>query len=752
MHANTSSTVALPPPLQVSADGWRVLLITNRDSDNLGDQVIEACAISLIETAFKNLGVTKNLLIDSQPLGIVTNKYCETDNEQRLAEVYKNIEACDLALFGGAPVFNYAYQWFFKKTATILRIAKELDKPVLFSAIGIDAYGEQNNRCQLLKSALHNGSVVQVTTRDGIEHLHNYAQSSTGKIAFPIALVSDPAVFTKTVFQPHIQIDGTQGNDSQSQSNQLPKIGLFVIRAAAFSDNKLSFPRELIGPMWRDLCRELEALNYDYELLTSGHFADEAFLGELIDTEMVPADKCVINLNTPEELLKRIASYSGVISCRLHPGIISFAYDVPSVNLVWNSKVTDFYRHIGYPQRAISVADLLHQNDDNNANNKVATAQSEGQSTSSPRNTQQVDVKMLVDSLERAIDQGIDKDATYIESVYAYLLDGLAACLGIEFGAYQAFTGKQLLEALSTYPGTTAELERVRVANKFTRCYRKYISTQTRLRNLRKEKLDWEIRYHSGGVPDQVQPASFDSSAGQVCNLESGNVEYIFPVPASRQAKFSSCGFTRSGKTFIGWKARLSIRENWFWCLRDGGLIPRTSGSIEQAALFEPGEQIPVLPLSRIDVMVVEAIWQSDSFMLHYNSGRTSGKCQVGYRDTDGSIRQLQSGSVELSAFRKFDFSSSPQLLPNKFAYPELSFAGWRMRVKRQGRWYWYCQGGKYVLREDYDPKSDGSLRIFRDDEHLPSFAGQDVTVVVMEATWKPQNSLATKLRRLLNK
>ena len=34
---------------------FTILLLTNRDSDNLGDQVIEACDISLIKTVLYNL-------------------------------------------------------------------------------------------------------------------------------------------------------------------------------------------------------------------------------------------------------------------------------------------------------------------------------------------------------------------------------------------------------------------------------------------------------------------------------------------------------------------------------------------------------------------------------------------------------------------------------------------------------------------------------------------------------------------------
>ncbi len=36
---------------------WKILLLTNRDSDNVGDQVIEACDISLISAVMKNLNI-----------------------------------------------------------------------------------------------------------------------------------------------------------------------------------------------------------------------------------------------------------------------------------------------------------------------------------------------------------------------------------------------------------------------------------------------------------------------------------------------------------------------------------------------------------------------------------------------------------------------------------------------------------------------------------------------------------------------
>ena len=38
-----------------------ILLLTNRDSDNVGDQVIEASDIALVNAAMKNLGIAQKM-------------------------------------------------------------------------------------------------------------------------------------------------------------------------------------------------------------------------------------------------------------------------------------------------------------------------------------------------------------------------------------------------------------------------------------------------------------------------------------------------------------------------------------------------------------------------------------------------------------------------------------------------------------------------------------------------------------------
>ena len=46
---------------------FTILLLTNRDSDNVGDQVIEASDIGLLHVLMKNLGIDKSLIMMQVP-------------------------------------------------------------------------------------------------------------------------------------------------------------------------------------------------------------------------------------------------------------------------------------------------------------------------------------------------------------------------------------------------------------------------------------------------------------------------------------------------------------------------------------------------------------------------------------------------------------------------------------------------------------------------------------------------------------
>ncbi len=409
---------------------YNILLLTNRDSDNLGDQVIEACDIGLISTVMKNLGIREtNYMINSRAAAIVPQKYLNTRDPKHLKNARKTIKGSDIVIFGGAPLFNYLYQTFYEKTALTLEIAEEFHKPVIFSAIGVERYEEDNAKCQRLKKTLNFDCVKQITTRDDYEALQKYHESEH----VVIGKVSDPAVFSDKIFENYI---------TKENAKEKKKIGLFILRANGFVDNQFDFTREDAAKLWLDLIADLTEKGYDYELLTSGHFGDEAFIDHLIRNHNVPLNKCVFNMNTPEKMIEKISSYDAIVSCRLHPSIIAFALDVPSIGVVWNNKVKGFYNSVGYENRVIG--------------------------------TDGITSKLLLQKIEQAIDEGIQKDKDYLCTVYQALFYSIQRIVFGDESSIQPYTYEEILKNMPVYTGTNEAAKEEKLERKFRRTYNMY--------------------------------------------------------------------------------------------------------------------------------------------------------------------------------------------------------------------------------------------------------------------------------------
>lgn len=409
----------------------KILLLTNRDSDNLGDQVIEACDISLIKAAMENLGIkSDSYKIISRAASIISQKYLSTKEPKLLESATKLIENVDIILFGGAPLFNYLYQNFYERTIVTLKIAEKFHKPVIFSAIGIERYEETNKKCQNLKEMLNLECVKQITTRDDFDSLQKYINNE--KIV--INMVSDPAVFASKVFEKYILVE--------KPAFSRKKIGIFILRENGFVDNKVNFSKEDVALFWINLIQLLDSQNYDYELLTSGHFSDEVFLDSLIRDYGIDSKKCVFNMNTPEKLIRKISSYNAIISCRLHPSIIAFSLNIPSLGIIWNPKVEHFYSSIGYKDRTINVKDI--------------------------------DYKEVAKKLEDALANGVKKDEEYLISVYNYLFNILKKIINVEDNLVQPYSYKQLLEKIPFYEGTSQREQEKKLERKFRRIYKSY--------------------------------------------------------------------------------------------------------------------------------------------------------------------------------------------------------------------------------------------------------------------------------------
>ena len=420
----------------------RILLLTNRDSDNVGDQVIEECDIALISTVMKNLGI-RNFKISSRAAGIISKRYLATRNPKLLQGAEDAIRESDIVIFGGAPLLNYRYQVFHERTAITVELAHQYGKPVIFSAIGVEGYESERIECQQLKTALNLDCVRQITTRDDFESLSKFIESDS----IPIAKVADPAILSNAVFSKFVARHGSQGGG---------KIGLFVVRSKIFSDNEIDLAEDDLDEFWLRLIELCDESGLPYELITSGHFSDEAYLEHLIKSHGIPQEVCVFNMNTPEMLVERISRYSAILTCRLHPSIIAASLGVPSVSLVWNSKVSFFYDSIGFPERAFTIDDLA--------------------------------ADTVFHTLMQARQEGTFLHDDYRTTVYNTLFEGIKA-IACPDSAAQPFALSQLYKEIPPFQGTSEQEKQAKLERKFRRSYNKFNQLSMQNKRLKQKTI-----------------------------------------------------------------------------------------------------------------------------------------------------------------------------------------------------------------------------------------------------------------------
>jgi len=409
----------------------RILVLTNRDSDNVGDQIIEATVISLLKAAMANLGFPEDgFEISSRAASIISRKYMRTGDPELLVSARKAISQADVVVFGGAPLFNYRYQSFYLRTIKTLELAREYDVPVLFSSIGVEPFDPSNAKSVQLRDALISSGVRQITTRDDVESARRYVEGTDINVAH----VSDPAVFADVVFGPS-RLKAKAGEKKRK------RIGLVVTRAGIFKDNGIPFTESDQRRFWLDVIETVKKKGYDYKLFTTGHFSDEVFLDALVREKNIPMSKAAITVNSPEELIDELAACDGIIAYRLHASITSFAYGIPSIGLTWNFKVPYFYESVGYGHRALSHDKWQGQT--------------------------------VVDALERAMAEGVAKDEAFLLSVYETLYSGLSGIFAPD-GDRPAYTYEELRENLPPYGGTSLRQYREKVRRKLRRTYEYY--------------------------------------------------------------------------------------------------------------------------------------------------------------------------------------------------------------------------------------------------------------------------------------
>ncbi len=300
-----------------------LIQIVNR---NLGDQVIADNASWLVRQALPRL----------------TGRHYVLQHYDIQSEDYELLQTADLIIFAGGGLIKYQQEQFHVYVPQILECANACNIPVYFNCVGVEGYDALDERCLRLAQTLNLPCVKGITVRDDLVTLRkNYI---TNQQIFTAAAI-DPAVFIPQVYGI--------GKDTQSGT-----IGLGVVRHRIFEDYGIAgITREFQLDMWRGIAVELEARGYRWQFFANGLRSDYDFALEILESMGRASEAAKLLAPRPlksTELIETIASYAGIIACRMHANIIAYALGIASVGLVWNDKMVFWGERIGCPERFLT--------------------------------------------------------------------------------------------------------------------------------------------------------------------------------------------------------------------------------------------------------------------------------------------------------------------------------------------------------------------------------------------------------------
>lgn len=126
-------------------------------------------------------------------------------------------------------------------------------------------------------------------------------------------------------------------------------------------------------------------------------------------------------------------------------------------------------------------------------------------------------------------------------------------------------------------------------------------------------------------------------------------------------------------------------------------------------------------------------------FYLYYNSG-VEDVCHeydaLGF-DKERIVR-TNANYVEFMDPEIWKNDGNQQLRKCTFTTPGRRFAGWYLRMKVDGVWYWFCQDEFYHARKEFGMGEHAWPKLFSDQETLPVLTVRNHAQLVMHAVWDP--------------
>lgn len=246
----------------------------------------------------------------------------------------------DLVLIMGAGTLKWHVRLDFgPRYQAVLEAAKWYGIPCVVSCVGVESpYVESDRRCRRFARILSDSGFKIITTRDDLSTLRQYVKNPETEVA----RIADVGVWASETY-------------SIKKDAMSDVVGLGIICYRRFAEYSRNISKEDYESTIADIIHVFETRGTKWKFFCNGDAEDVAYekdlcgrLGYSLDDYMCKPPE------SPEELVRLISSFKGVITSRLHSCIVSYSLKIPFVAIVWNEKLNFFAKDIGYPERAIN--------------------------------------------------------------------------------------------------------------------------------------------------------------------------------------------------------------------------------------------------------------------------------------------------------------------------------------------------------------------------------------------------------------
>ena len=336
----------------------RVLLVGDYHSRNLGDQLLCRAVEKIVVQAYEGVEIVPfdmsgktgyDTYYEITNYSWLQRWYCRisyrapflcrrfallravsTDLERHVRVMNKLEEVLtenviDLAVFAGGSIFMDYF------AAIINIIVKRLAKkkvPIMFHACGMSILSTES--VKLIQKALKCQNVKWISLRDSYDKF-----CQTFKTRAVVKETNDTALYSSMYYV--------------CSDKKHAEYGVGIMDLPEYYE-----AQKKIVQWFRDSKKT-------WKLFTNGTMSDKLVTQKLIKELSISEDHIAEYPVNPNEFIKTVTSFEKIVSFRMHTQIVAAAFGIPVYGMIWNEKVREVFRKIGFEDNCgdpVSTIDL----------------------------------------------------------------------------------------------------------------------------------------------------------------------------------------------------------------------------------------------------------------------------------------------------------------------------------------------------------------------------------------------------------